>query len=245
MHIDWWTLALQAFNFLVLLWLLTRFFYRPVTAIMAERQRAAQKLLDDAATALGDAEEARNELATMRADAAAERNRIVTAAQTKAEDVRKDMLAQAGTEAAKIRHEAEADLVRAEAVRDRALATRAEELAVAIAQRLLHRLPADAAVASFVDGFCAAIEQMPVATVEALKGADDIAILSAAALDPDMQARIVAALRERLGREVPLAFHVDPEVLAGLELRSADIALCNSWREDIAHIRQEFARDDT
>ena len=38
MHIDWWTLALQTVNVLVLIWLLARFFFRPV---MDDRRQTA------------------------------------------------------------------------------------------------------------------------------------------------------------------------------------------------------------
>jgi F-type H+-transporting ATPase subunit b len=38
MHIDWWTLALQTVNALVLIWILTRFFFHPVMNIIAKRQ---------------------------------------------------------------------------------------------------------------------------------------------------------------------------------------------------------------
>ena len=45
MRIDWWTLALQAANFLVLVWLLQHFLYRPVQGIIAERQQRAESVL--------------------------------------------------------------------------------------------------------------------------------------------------------------------------------------------------------
>ena len=51
MHFDWSTLILQTINVLVLLWLLRRFLFRPVAAIIAQRQAAAEKLLADAAAA--------------------------------------------------------------------------------------------------------------------------------------------------------------------------------------------------
>ncbi len=51
MHFDWSTLSLQTINILVLLWLLRRFLFRPVVAIIAERKGAAEKLLADAAAA--------------------------------------------------------------------------------------------------------------------------------------------------------------------------------------------------
>ena len=48
MKIDWWTLALQAVNAAVLIWLLAHFLFRPVADIIAARQKAAQQLLADA-----------------------------------------------------------------------------------------------------------------------------------------------------------------------------------------------------
>jgi hypothetical protein len=53
MKIDWWTLALQAVNAAVLIWLLAHFLFRPVADIIAARQKAAQQLLADASAAKG------------------------------------------------------------------------------------------------------------------------------------------------------------------------------------------------
>ena len=39
MRFDWTTLLLQTVNLLVLVWLLQRFLFRPVMAIIAERRR--------------------------------------------------------------------------------------------------------------------------------------------------------------------------------------------------------------
>ena len=41
MRIDLWTLGLQAINALVLIWLLARFLFRPIAAIIAERKALA------------------------------------------------------------------------------------------------------------------------------------------------------------------------------------------------------------
>lgn len=45
MRIDWSTLALQTVNVVVLVWLLSRFLFRPVSDIIAKRQAAARKLI--------------------------------------------------------------------------------------------------------------------------------------------------------------------------------------------------------
>src|SRR5271169_6452619 len=39
MNFSWWTFALQAVNFLILIWLLRRFLFKPVSAIVARRQQ--------------------------------------------------------------------------------------------------------------------------------------------------------------------------------------------------------------
>ena len=52
MLIDWFTVAAQALNFLVLVWLLKRFLYQPVLdAISTREQRIAKQLADAAAQA--------------------------------------------------------------------------------------------------------------------------------------------------------------------------------------------------
>ena len=38
MSFSWWTFGLQAVNFLVLVWLLRRFLFKPVTAMVARRK---------------------------------------------------------------------------------------------------------------------------------------------------------------------------------------------------------------
>ena len=38
MRIDWWTLAFQTINVLILIWILSQFLFRPVVAIIEQRQ---------------------------------------------------------------------------------------------------------------------------------------------------------------------------------------------------------------
>lgn len=95
MQIDWLTVAAQLVNFLVLIWLLKRFLYGPVTRAMAEReQRIAERL--------GDARRTREE-AIVEADALrAERQAL--------EQSREDEMAKARAEAEDLRRELEAEL---------------------------------------------------------------------------------------------------------------------------------------
>ena len=48
MQLDWTTFLLQVINFLVLVWLLKRFLYRPVMEVIARRQAGIDKTVEDA-----------------------------------------------------------------------------------------------------------------------------------------------------------------------------------------------------
>ena len=56
MQFDWVTFALQAINFLVLVWLLRRFLYRPVREVITKRQELAEQATLEAAKQKSDAE---------------------------------------------------------------------------------------------------------------------------------------------------------------------------------------------
>jgi len=66
MLIDWFTVAAQAVNFMILIWILKRLLYGPILDVMAERRRRVTAELDIAKhareTAEGDAKEVRRKL---------------------------------------------------------------------------------------------------------------------------------------------------------------------------------------
>jgi len=243
MRIDWWTLALQAVNFLVLLWLLKRFLYGPVTEIVRRRQAAAQKLLDDAARVRRDAESERADIAKTRQELTRECDKLLAAARADAQSAKKAILAHAGEEAEKLQRAARDELARASATRRRADATHAEELAVAIAGKLLSRLKPGGEMDAFLDGFCAELTALPSSAKAALKDDAAIEIATAGPLPPAARKRIEDALHTALGMVPPLHFHTDPAVIGGIELTAENIVLRNSWREDLNRIAEELARD--
>ena len=85
MHLDPWTLALQTINVLVLVWLLARFLFRPVAAIIAARRAAADALMADAEAARAKAAAEAAALAQQRQGLADDGDRIVAAARAAAE----------------------------------------------------------------------------------------------------------------------------------------------------------------
>ena len=69
MQLDWTTFGLEALNFVVLVWLLKHFFYRPVLAIIEARRAATAKTIADAQAVRRQAEELKSEYQTHLANA--------------------------------------------------------------------------------------------------------------------------------------------------------------------------------
>ncbi len=85
MLIDWYTVAAQAFNFLLLVWVLKRFLYAPIRRAMHQRQERIVRDLELAEQARLQAEESRQALVAERAQLDAERRRILDQARQDAQ----------------------------------------------------------------------------------------------------------------------------------------------------------------
>src|SRR5271154_4826322 len=99
MTIDWWTLGIQTVNVVVLVWLLGRFFWRPVAAMIEQRRATAQRIVAEADAKRGEATAALAEIAQTRAGFAKEREAILAQAHEVAEKARATRLAEAEKEA--------------------------------------------------------------------------------------------------------------------------------------------------
>ena len=77
MQIDWLTVAAQIVNFLVLVWLLQRFLYRPITTAMRRREERIETLLAEAREARETAEAEERRLEEKEADLDARADEIL------------------------------------------------------------------------------------------------------------------------------------------------------------------------
>ncbi len=246
MHIDWWTLAFQTVNVLVLIWILARFFFRPVADIVAKRQAQANKVLAEALAARQQAADARADADKMRAEVGAEHDRLIAEALKSAQLEKASLLAQSSNEIAKLRGAAEAAIAREQSAAKQAILARASELSVEISQRLLGRLPPTAALSAFLEGLCRELRDLSSdATASFTSAAADqpIDVVTAALLSKDEMERVRDALNAAFGLELPFAFRTDPALIAGIELRSPNTIVRNSWGADLDRIRKELDRD--
>jgi len=234
MRIDLWTLGLQTVNGLVLVWLLARFLFRPVAAMVAARQAEAARMLSEAAAARAAAGAERNKAAEANANLARDRGEALQEAAAEANTEKAAILTEAREEADRLR-----DTVREDAERTRLdeaakANARASQLAVDIAAKVLRRLPDAARVAGFIDGLAEAVAALPEATRSGIGSV--VHLRAARALTETEISDCRAALIRVLGSDIEIVVVVDPGLIAGLELDTPHAVVRDSFRADLDRI---------
>jgi F-type H+-transporting ATPase subunit b len=135
--VDPFKLLFQVINFLLLLYLLNRFLFKRVLALLDERQTKISKGLEDAEAAARDRELARAEREAALDEARKEAQAMIARATKIADDSRAEILAEAKAQAEKVTARATEEI---SAEKDRAMAelrTTVADLALEAAGRLV------------------------------------------------------------------------------------------------------------
>lgn len=213
MSVDWFTVAAQMVNFLLLVLLLRHFFYkRLLNAIDTREQRIALQLAEadqKNRQAAQDVERARAETERIQQ----QRNQMLAEGKQRADHEHDEMYQQAQTSVKQIETKWREDLEREKAVYFEQIRTRAAAEIVAIARRALSDLA------------CADLQQCAVnsflSSLPAINGGSwhgDVVIRSAAELAPATQIQIEEALRSRTNGNTRIRFECSPQMAWGVEL---------------------------
>lgn len=242
MHLDWWTIGLQTVNFGILVWLLHRFLYKPVLAMIDARKAEGQRQFD-AAKAVE--ERAKAQLTTIeaeRAGIAAEREAVLKAAASQAQELAEARRAQVERDAQTLIDAARKTLAEE---REKALdeARRlALDLGADFAQRLLAEVPmqyrAEAWIERIEQHFNALSQGERDGLVQQLADGNLLRVVTACALPPATTEHWKERLRRSLGAG-GVTFEVNPELVAGAELHFPTAILRFSWQTALMAARTE------
>jgi ATP synthase F0 subunit b len=249
MPIDGWTLILQAANFLILVWLLRRFLYRPVLAVIDRRRQAADAILTEAAAARTAAEATRRDLEVLRAAAGADRDRLLEAAHAQAEAERAALLDKARQEADAVLADARTHIERERRDAGTALRDRAGRLAVAIAQRLVQSIApeGDGAADPFLGRICTVLQELPgeerAAILDQIRGNGLVRVVTALPLGDAARERCRQRLAASLDVPLEIQFADDRALIAGIEVHFPHTVLRHTWRDDLTRALEELTAD--
>jgi F-type H+-transporting ATPase subunit b len=218
MEIDWWTLALQTINFLVVVWLLSRFLYRPVRRMIEAREASDRAAAEDAQKKADEADTLRAEYQRKLAEFDEQMRSREAELHEAMQREREQTLADARKDAEDLRAKVRSEIDEA---RKRAVADLREEIAALardLAEKALSGAPADPLVcleAELARREATDLERMR----QDLAAGGTLTVVTVAELSEDIRERMRGALTHALGESPDLAFETDPNLLGGLRLR--------------------------
>jgi F-type H+-transporting ATPase subunit b len=224
--IDWFTVGAQVLNFVVLVWLMKRFLYKPIRDAIDARERLIATELADAAAKKAEAHEERDEFQRKNLALDQQRAALWKAATDEANAERQRLVGEA-RKAADALSASRQETLRTDA-RDlgQAVLRRTQQEVFAIARKALSEL----ATASLEERLCAVFTRRlreldgPAKAVlaSALEAATDLAIVrSAFELPSEQRAVIQNALNETFSAEVRVRFETAPDLVSGIELATS------------------------
>ena len=223
MLIDWFTVGAQALNFLVLVWLMKRFLYKPILhAIDAREQRIAAEL-SDADAMKAEAKRAQVEFQHKNQELDRERSTLMSQATQDATAAGERAIAAARAAADALTVMRNKALQSEARALQAALARRTQDVVFEIARKAFSDLAATSLEERLGEIFTRRLRELgsePKALLaQALKATTEPALVrSAFALPSREQALLQNALNETFSAEVQVRFEVAPNVISGIEL---------------------------
>jgi len=239
MELSWSTFLLEIINFLVLVWILQRFLYKPLMDVIARRRAGIEQTLADAKALHEEAEELKQEYGGRLTDWNRERqqvredlNREINAERTRRKAELQSTLDQQREKARLADERRRADEVRA--IEEKALRQGA-----GFAARLLKQGAGPDTEARLVALVLSGLSQLPAERIKALSSYLDkqhgaITVTSAFALTDQQRKSLEMALVAISGPDAEIRFEQDQELLAGLSIVIGAWVLGTNLRDELA-----------
>jgi F-type H+-transporting ATPase subunit b len=223
MLIDWFTVGAQALNFIILVWLLKRFLYKPIrNAVDAREKRIAAELADADAKRI-EAKKERDEFQRKNEEFDQQRAALLSKATDEAKAERQRLLDDARKAADALSAKRQQELRSDANNLDQAIRRRTEQEVFAIARKALTDLATTSLEERMSDVFARRLRTMDGKAKEGLgqalkTGSEPALVRSAFDLPAAQRATIQEALSATFAAEIQVRFETASELVSGIEL---------------------------
>jgi F-type H+-transporting ATPase subunit b len=223
MKISWFTVIAQVVNFLILVWLMKRYLYKPVLNAIDEREKKITAQLADAATQKTEAAKLQDEFKQKNEQFAQQRKAMMDKAAADAGDARNKLMEAVRSDGDALRAKQEKSFQDMQEGLGREIAQKTKQEVFAISRKTLTDLASASLEAESANLFIRRLNELKdeekKALAAALKpGADPAVVQSAFDLPPEEQTNIENAVKAVTGPETKFQFKTNPELISGIEL---------------------------
>ncbi len=235
MEIDWFTVVAQLVNFLILVWLLKRFLYKPVLNAIDEREKKIASQLADAT--MKKAEARKEKELFIQKNEAFDRDHAtqLEEAHKRVETEKQRLYDEARQESTALRSKLEESVKQQEQALKEALKQRTKEEVFAIAGKALSGLANADLEEQIINVFLEKIRRLDEADrtklTNALHATDgSIRVRSAFELPQHSKQELEKTVKKITGDETDFQYIPEPELVSGIMLETTDFQL--SWSID-------------
>ncbi|MCJ7500002.1 F0F1 ATP synthase subunit B [bacterium] len=223
MLIDWFTVAAQVINFLILVWLLKRFLYKPILRAIDAREQRIETQLADADATKAEAQQERDEFLQKNKAFDQQRAARLSQATNEAQAERQRLLDKARQDSDALRAERQQALKREQQSLNAELSRRTREEVFAIARRALTDLAGASLEVRMSEVFARRLRALNDDVKEGLTAALEtssapVLVRSTFELPFEQRAAIQSALNDTLSAEIQVRFETVPDGISGIEL---------------------------
>lgn len=242
MSVNWFTVIAQVLNFLILVWLLKRYLYKPILKAIDERENKIKSQIEDAEKKEDDAKKEREEFEKKNEDFDKQKKDLMDKAVEEVKTKREQLIDVAKKEAEDLRKKLE-DLVKKEQEHlGDEISQRAKAEVFSIAKKMLKELAdsslEDKIVTVFIERLKNLDDEEKKKFADAFKSSkEDIIIQSAFELESSQQTEIEKALKKILHEKSTFQFKTEPELVSGIELNANGYRIAWSISEYLSSIK--------
>jgi F-type H+-transporting ATPase subunit b len=223
MLIDWFTIGAQALNFLILVWLLKHFLYKPILNAIDAREKLIAAELADAAAKKAEAKKEQDEFQHKNEEFDQQRAALLSKATDEANTERQRLLDEARKAADALIAKRQETLRNDAHNLNHAISRRTQEEVFAIARKVLTDLATTSLEERVGDVFTRRLHTMDdkakASFAEALKTTSEPAIVrSAFDMPAEQRTAIQNAVNETFSVKVQVRFETAPDLISGIEL---------------------------
>ena len=223
MLIDWFTVSAQVLNFLILVWLMKRFLYKPILRAIDVREERIATELADADAKRAEAQKERDEFLHKNEEFDQQRAALLSKATDEVKAERQRLLDEARKAADALRAKRQDALNREQQRLTDEITRRTREEVFAVVRKTLTDLAGTSLEERMGEVFVRRLRELSDEAKDGLTKAlnpalDPMLVRSAFELSSEQRAVIQQALNETFSAEVEVRFGTAPDVISGIEL---------------------------
>lgn len=222
MLIDWFTIGAQALNFLLLVWLMKHFLYKPILGAIDTREKAVAKELADAGATMDEANKKQAEFQAKNEKFDQARAKLLKRTADEAAEERKKLLEEARLAAEALSAKRKETLENEAANLDKTILARCREEVFAMTRKVLSDLATTSLEERMCEVFIRRLRELDNGAKKILReamvsGSEPACVRSTFELPTQQQTAIRKAIHDAFSTDIQVDFETSPDLVSGID----------------------------